>query len=56
MEQVFNQGVGMAAIVAADDADRALSLLRDRGTCAAWIAGRITAGTGTTRLTGEHPA
>jgi phosphoribosylformylglycinamidine cyclo-ligase len=55
MEQVFNQGVGMVAIVAADDADRALSLLRDRG-MAAWVPGRITTGTGTTRLTGEHPA
>ncbi|HEY3981067.1 MAG TPA: phosphoribosylformylglycinamidine cyclo-ligase [Streptosporangiaceae bacterium] len=55
MEQVFNQGVGMVAIVAADDADRALSLLHDRGV-AAWIPGRITAGTGSTRLTGEHQA
>jgi phosphoribosylformylglycinamidine cyclo-ligase len=55
MEQVFNQGVGMAAIVAAADADRALALLRDRG-LAAWTAGRVTAGTGTARLTGEHPA
>jgi phosphoribosylformylglycinamidine cyclo-ligase len=55
MEQVFNQGVGMAAIVAAADADRALGLLRDRG-MAAWTAGRVTAGTGTARLTGEHPA
>jgi phosphoribosylformylglycinamidine cyclo-ligase len=55
MEQVFNQGVGMAAIVAAEDADRALSLLRDRGV-AAWVPGRITTGTGTTRLTGEHRA
>ena len=55
MEQVFNQGVGMAAIVTADDADRALALLRDRGV-AAWTAGHITTGTGTTRLTGEHKA
>jgi phosphoribosylformylglycinamidine cyclo-ligase len=55
MEQVFNQGVGMVAIVAAGDADRALALLRDRGV-AAWTPGRITAGTGTARLTGEHKA
>jgi phosphoribosylformylglycinamidine cyclo-ligase len=55
MEQVFNQGVGMVAIVAAADADRALALLRDRGV-AAWIPGRITTGTGMTRLTGEHKA
>jgi phosphoribosylformylglycinamidine cyclo-ligase len=55
MEQVFNQGVGMAAIVAAADADHALELLHDRG-MTAWPAGRVTAGTGTARLTGEHPA
>jgi phosphoribosylformylglycinamidine cyclo-ligase len=55
MEQVFNQGVGMVAIVAADDADRALALLRDRG-MAAWTPGRVTTGTGTARLTGEHRA
>jgi phosphoribosylformylglycinamidine cyclo-ligase len=55
LERVFNQGVGMAAIVAAADADRALALLRDRG-MAAWAAGRVTTGTGTARLTGAHPA
>jgi phosphoribosylformylglycinamidine cyclo-ligase len=55
MEQVFNQGVGMAAIVAAADTDRALAVLASRGV-AAWMAGRVTAGTGTARLTGVHPA
>jgi phosphoribosylformylglycinamidine cyclo-ligase len=54
MEQVFNQGVGMAAIVAAADADRALALLHDRG-MTAWTLGHVTTGTGTARLTGEHP-
>ncbi len=46
MERVFNMGVGMAAIVAAADADRALSLLAGRGTCPPGCAGRVTAGTG----------
>lgn len=55
LEQVLNQGVGMAAVVAAADGDRALALLRDRG-MAAWVAGRVTTGTGTARLTGGHPA
>ncbi|MDQ2875476.1 MAG: hypothetical protein M3Y33_12065 [Actinomycetota bacterium] len=45
----------MAAVVAAADGDRALALLRDRG-MAAWVAGRVTTGTGTARLTGGHPA
>ena len=54
MEQVFNQGVGMAAIVAEADAGQALALLQDRG-MAAWTVGTVTTGTGTARLTGEHP-
>jgi phosphoribosylformylglycinamidine cyclo-ligase len=55
MERVFNMGVGMVAIVAADDADRALRLLADRGT-AAWAAGLVAQGTGAARLVGQHPA
>jgi phosphoribosylformylglycinamidine cyclo-ligase len=55
MERVFNMGVGMVAIVAAADADRALELLAGRGV-PAWVAGEITAGTGSVRLTGQHPA
>ncbi len=54
MERVFNMGVGMAAVVAADDTDRALRLLADRGV-AAWILGDITPGSGTARLIGNHP-
>jgi phosphoribosylformylglycinamidine cyclo-ligase len=54
-EGVFNMGVGMAAIVAAADADAALSLLAARNV-PAWVAGRVTAGTGTVRLAGQHPA
>jgi phosphoribosylformylglycinamidine cyclo-ligase len=54
-EGVFNMGVGMAAVVAAADADAALSLLAARNV-PAWVAGRVTAGTGTVRLDGQHPA
>jgi phosphoribosylformylglycinamidine cyclo-ligase len=55
MERVFNMGVGMVAVVAAADAGRALRLLADRNT-PAWAIGGVTAGTGTARLTGQHPA
>jgi phosphoribosylformylglycinamidine cyclo-ligase len=55
MERVFNMGVGMAAVVAAADADAALRLLASRGV-PAWPAGEITKGAGVTRLTGRHPA
>jgi phosphoribosylformylglycinamidine cyclo-ligase len=54
MERVFNMGVGMAAIVASDDSDRALRLLADRG-LPAWIIGEVTAGTGSAKLSGRHP-
>jgi phosphoribosylformylglycinamidine cyclo-ligase len=55
LERVFNMGVGMAAIVAARDADTALGLLASRGV-PAWLAGDITEGAGVTRLLGRHPA
>ncbi len=42
MERVFNMGVGMAAVVAAADADRALRLLAGRGVTA-WQLGEVTA-------------
>jgi phosphoribosylformylglycinamidine cyclo-ligase len=54
MERVFNMGVGMVAIVAAADADRALRILTERQV-PAWVLGDITAGTGTAQLTGSHP-
>lgn len=41
MEQTFNMGVGMFAVVAAASATSAVELLRDRGV-PAWIAGEIT--------------
>ncbi|HEY6275545.1 MAG TPA: phosphoribosylformylglycinamidine cyclo-ligase [Streptosporangiaceae bacterium] len=54
MERVFNLGVGMAAVVAAAHADRALRLLAARGV-SAWVLGQITAGGQGVRLTGTHP-
>jgi phosphoribosylformylglycinamidine cyclo-ligase len=53
MEQVFNMGVGMVAIVAAPEASGALQLLADRQ-LPAWIVGEITAGTGGARLSGSY--
>ena len=54
MERVFNMGVGMVAVVAASDADRALRLLSGRGT-GAWVLGQITADGNGVRLAGIHP-
>jgi phosphoribosylformylglycinamidine cyclo-ligase len=53
MEQVFNMGVGMTAIVSQPDADAAVRSLRSRG-MPAWIIGEITAGSGQARLSGRH--
>jgi phosphoribosylformylglycinamidine cyclo-ligase len=55
MERVFNMGVGMVAVVAATDADRALRLLTERNV-PAWVIGAITTGSGNVQLTGQHPA
>ncbi|MBO0824758.1 MAG: phosphoribosylformylglycinamidine cyclo-ligase [Actinobacteria bacterium] len=55
MERVFNMGVGMVAVVAREERDRALQLLTERGV-PAWVLGEITAGSGDARLTGSHPA
>jgi phosphoribosylformylglycinamidine cyclo-ligase len=55
MDRVFNMGVGMAAVVARADADRALGTLASRGV-PAWVLGEIVPGTGTARMTGQHPA
>jgi phosphoribosylformylglycinamidine cyclo-ligase len=41
--RTFNCGFGMAVVVAQDDAQRAMDLLRAHGEDA-WIAGRIEAG------------
>jgi phosphoribosylformylglycinamidine cyclo-ligase len=53
MERVFNMGVGMTAVVAVDDCDRALGLLAERDV-PSWVLGEITCGSGTARLTGSH--
>jgi len=55
MERVLNLGVGMVAVVAPGDADRALRLLAERG-LPSWVIGEITTGTGIARLAGTHPA
>jgi phosphoribosylformylglycinamidine cyclo-ligase len=55
LERTLNMGVGMVAAVAADQADRAVRLLTDRGV-PAWTAGQVTDGSGTAELVGEHPA
>jgi len=52
MERAFNMGVGMVAVVGADDADRALRLVSARGV-AAWRAGEVTSG-GNARLVGTY--
>jgi phosphoribosylformylglycinamidine cyclo-ligase len=52
MERVFNMGAGMVAVVAADDADRAMELLNARG-MPTWRAGEITPGE-ETRLVGTY--
>ena len=57
MGRVFNMGVGMVAVVAAEAADQALGLLAARGV-PAWLAGEVTQAAqprGSARLTGSHP-
>jgi phosphoribosylformylglycinamidine cyclo-ligase len=53
MERVFNMGVGMVAVVAADDADRAVDLLNARG-ARAWCAGEVASGGEGARLVGAY--
>jgi phosphoribosylformylglycinamidine cyclo-ligase len=55
MEQTFNMGVGMVAVVGADHSDRAIDVLTERGV-PAWVLGQITAGSGQVHLTGRHPS
>ncbi|HEX3988553.1 MAG TPA: phosphoribosylformylglycinamidine cyclo-ligase, partial [Verrucomicrobiae bacterium] len=47
--QVFNMGIGMTLVVAADKADAALKFIRSRGQ-AAWIIGEIVRGKGIVRV------
>jgi len=55
LERTLNLGIGMVAVVAAADVDRALDVLRARGV-SAWVAGSAHAGEGpgTTTLVGAH--
>lgn len=53
MERTFNMGVGMVAVVAADEADRALALLTARH-IPSWACGEIVTGTGEARLVGSY--
>jgi phosphoribosylformylglycinamidine cyclo-ligase len=59
LERTLNMGVGMVALVAPSDADKALAVLAARG-LTAWVAGtatpRATPGAGKTTLVAEHPA
>ncbi|GAB2512628.1 phosphoribosylformylglycinamidine cyclo-ligase [Nocardiopsis aegyptia] len=54
MEATFNMGVGMVAIVSAEDAERALAVLAERG-ATAWRLGDVVPGAGQANLTGDHP-
>ncbi|MBB5870845.1 phosphoribosylformylglycinamidine cyclo-ligase [Allocatelliglobosispora scoriae] len=53
MESTFNMGVGMFAIVASQDSDRALALLTARGVDA-WVTGEVIEGSGDVRMVGSH--
>ena len=59
MERTFNLGVGMVAVVAPADADRALAVLLGRRV-PAWVAGTVASGpagaAGEVELIGKHPA
>jgi len=49
MYRVFNMGLGMVAVVGADEADKSLKLLKKSG-CEAFVVGEIRKGKGVTRL------
>jgi phosphoribosylformylglycinamidine cyclo-ligase len=53
MERTFNLGVGMVALVAPSDVDRALALLTARHV-PSWVAGEVLPGDGTVALTGSY--
>lgn len=62
LERTLNCGIGMVAVTAAEDADRAVALLRGHG-LQAWVCGAVTTATGevgaraggSVALTGSHP-
>ena len=53
MESTFNMGIGMLAVVTAEDADRTLAFLAGRGT-EAWQVGEVIEGTGMVQMVGSH--
>jgi phosphoribosylformylglycinamidine cyclo-ligase len=53
MESTFNMGVGMMAIVASNDSERALAFLKGRG-IDAWIVGDVIDGTGEVQMIRSH--
>ncbi len=53
MESTFNMGVGMMAVVAEADSDRAQAFLRGRG-IDAWAVGEVVDGTGQVQMLGSH--
>ena len=55
MESTFNMGVGMFAIVSADDADRSLAFLAGRKVDA-WQVGEVVDGSGLVQMRGSHTA
>ncbi len=55
VEHTLNMGVGMVAVVAADEADRAVELLTGREV-PAWVLGTVGHGDGTVAVQGSHPA
>ena len=55
MEKAFNMGVGMVAVVAPEDVDRALAVLTARHV-PAWVLGEVTKSEeGGAALVGDHP-
>ena len=62
LERTLNCGVGMLALTAADDVDRAIALLDGHG-IRAWVCGQVSATSasveepagGSVRMTGQHP-
>lgn len=59
MEKTFNMGVGMVAVLPADDVDRALAVLTARHV-PAWVLGEVRrsaeSGPGRADLVGDHPS
>jgi phosphoribosylformylglycinamidine cyclo-ligase len=53
LEKTLNLGVGMVALVAPDNADRAIAVLAEQGVDG-WVCGTVAAGDGTVELAGDY--